>query len=325
MKPIALIALLIISCKGFSHTLPDRQAGDTVRKYFNAQSAAVEKDSASYIRVGYPKEGKWYAREYLINGNILTSEGYYTNESLQVEDGPFRFYSGKTYSGSGSYKQGKRTGSWQSMYDDGKKKDTAYYVDGIMVGAGRVWYNSGKVKTTSQTDEHGNGTEKGFYENGKIEHQGTYSNGKQNGKWTYYHANGKPSSIETMREGELVTAVCFDEEGNAVTKNCGAEVESDFHGGQAAWLKYLSKRASQAQYPPAYFKKQIYGTVVVQFIVDENGAVTNVEVIQSVHPALDAIAADVIRASPKWEPAMQHNRPVKSYKKQPIAFPKYPY
>jgi TonB family protein len=317
MKPTIALMLFLIPGSVFSQT-------DTVRKYFGDRYIPSDKENGWYVRVGYPAGNKWYAKEYLVAGDILYSEGYYTDASLQVPDGMFKFYSAQTYMGGGMYVQGKKTGSWQLVYDDGKRKDTAYYVNGIPLGASRAWYSTGKPMTVAQMDEKGNGTEKGLYENGKVEHSGNYVAGKKDGKWTYYYLTGKPSAIETMSNDSVIAVACFDEEGKPQA-SCGADAASDFPGGQSAWLRFLSKRASQAQYPPAYTKKQVWGTVVIQFVVDETGAVTNAEVIRSVHPALDAIALNIVRTSPKWQPAMQHNRLVKTHKKQPISFPKYPY
>jgi protein TonB len=58
-------------------------------------------------------------------------------------------------------------------------------------------------------------------------------------------------------------------------------------------------------------------TVVVQFIVDKEGNVSDVEALSGPAP-LQKEAIRVIRLSGKWEPAIQNGRPVRSYKKQPI-------
>jgi protein TonB len=58
-------------------------------------------------------------------------------------------------------------------------------------------------------------------------------------------------------------------------------------------------------------------TVVVRFIVDKEGNVSDVEAISGPAP-LQKEAVRVIRLSGKWEPAIQNGRKVKSYKKQPI-------
>ena len=95
------------------------------------------------------------------------------------------------------------------------------------------------------------------------------------------------------------------------------EIESEFPGGAKAWNKYLSDNFT---YPKAAVRKRIEGTVVVQFIVDRDGKVIDAEVVRSVHPLLDREALRLIQESPKWKPAIQGGRKVKSYKKQPVVF-----
>ena len=95
------------------------------------------------------------------------------------------------------------------------------------------------------------------------------------------------------------------------------EIESKFPGGAKAWQAYLG---ANFQYPKGAIKKNIQGTVIVQFIVRTDGSVTDVEVVQSVHPSLDREALRLIKESPNWIPAKQNGRKVNSYKKQPVVF-----
>ncbi|HEY4149384.1 MAG TPA: energy transducer TonB [Chitinophagaceae bacterium] len=94
------------------------------------------------------------------------------------------------------------------------------------------------------------------------------------------------------------------------------EIESDYPGGQGAWLRYLQKNL---QYPQDAIDNEIQGTVTVQFIVDKEGVVSDVEAISGPNE-LRSEAVRVIKKSGKWEPAVQNGRKVKSYKKQPITF-----
>ena len=61
---------------------------------------------------------------------------------------------------------------------------------------------------------------------------------------------------------------------------------------------------------------EIQGAVVVQFIVDKGGMVSDVEAISGPQELRDE-AVRVIKKSGKWTPAVQNGRQVKSYKKQP--------
>jgi protein TonB len=94
------------------------------------------------------------------------------------------------------------------------------------------------------------------------------------------------------------------------------EIESSYPGGQGAWARYLNK---SLRYPQEAIDQEIQGTVVVQFIVDKEGNVSEVEAISGAKE-LHAEAIRVIKKSGKWQPAVQNGRQVKSYKKQPIVF-----
>jgi len=94
------------------------------------------------------------------------------------------------------------------------------------------------------------------------------------------------------------------------------EIESEYPGGRAAWIRYLLKTLT---YPQVAQDNEIEGTVVVQFIVDREGNVSDVVAISGPED-LRAEAVRVIKRSGKWTPAVQNGRKVKSYKKQPIVF-----
>jgi len=96
------------------------------------------------------------------------------------------------------------------------------------------------------------------------------------------------------------------------------EIESEFPGGAAAWLRYLNKNL---RYPDDAVNNEIQGTVVVQFIVDKEGNVSDVQAISGPdNGGLREEAIRVIKKSGRWTPAVQNGRQVKSYKKQPIVF-----
>jgi len=94
------------------------------------------------------------------------------------------------------------------------------------------------------------------------------------------------------------------------------EIESEYPGGSAAWQRYLNKTL---RYPQEAIDNEIQGTVVIQFIVDKEGNVSDVEAISGPEE-LRSEAVRVIKKSGKWTPAVQNGRQVKSYKKQPIVF-----
>ena len=94
------------------------------------------------------------------------------------------------------------------------------------------------------------------------------------------------------------------------------EFESTFPGGDAGWLRFLK---SSLVYPPKAVRKKVEGTVVVQFIVEKDGSLSDIQAVSGPELLWDA-AIKVIKESPNWKPAVQNGKKVKSYKKQPITF-----
>jgi TonB family protein len=91
-----------------------------------------------------------------------------------------------------------------------------------------------------------------------------------------------------------------------------------FPGGDTAILKYV---AHNTVYPEAAKKNGITGKVIVRFIVEKNCSVSEVTVLQSVNPELDAEAVRVIKTLPKFEkPAKNGGVAVRCFYMLPITF-----
>jgi periplasmic protein TonB len=94
------------------------------------------------------------------------------------------------------------------------------------------------------------------------------------------------------------------------------EIESEYPGGLAAWARYLTKNLN---YPEEALNAEVQGVVVVRFIVDKDGNVSDVEAISGPNELRNE-AVRVIKKSGSWTAAVQNGRKVKSYKSQPINF-----
>jgi periplasmic protein TonB len=97
------------------------------------------------------------------------------------------------------------------------------------------------------------------------------------------------------------------------------EIEASFKGGEAAWRRFLEKNLNPSTPVDNNAPEGTY-TVWVQFVVDREGAISDV-VAQTKHGyGMEEEAVKVIKKGPKWEPAVQNGRKVKAYRKQPITF-----
>lgn len=112
-------------------------------------------------------------------------------------------------------------------------------------------------------------------------------------------------------EGELI-------ESAGVNSICGnSKVPPQYPGGYEALITYL---IHHVKYPPEAFKKKIEGKVIVTFVVEKDGSITNVKVKSAVHPALDAEAVRVVKSMPKWKPGTENGKAVRVNYVLPITF-----
>ena len=96
------------------------------------------------------------------------------------------------------------------------------------------------------------------------------------------------------------------------------EKEAEFPGGVEAWARFLNKNL---RFPDEALNAGIQGSVMVQFVVDVNGNVSDVEVVSG--PEVGGLreeAVRVIKKSGKWVPALQNGRYVRAYRRQPVVF-----
>ena len=96
-----------------------------------------------------------------------------------------------------------------------------------------------------------------------------------------------------------------------------AEEMPMFPGNFMAMERFLSENI---RYPQKALKEGLEGTVVVELVVEKDGSLTNIRVIRGVAPCLDEEALRVINMMPKWKPARQHNRIVRSLYRIPVPF-----
>ena len=95
------------------------------------------------------------------------------------------------------------------------------------------------------------------------------------------------------------------------------EVMPEFPGGMAECLKFLGKNI---KYPVQSQQAGVQGKVIVQFVVEKDGSVSNPKVVRSIDPDLDGEAVRVISIMPKWKPGMQKGQPVRVKYTVPVTF-----
>lgn len=108
-----------------------------------------------------------------------------------------------------------------------------------------------------------------------------------------------------------------ESESNKIFNGDDVDQQPSFPGGTNALNTFI---ASNLKYPVWAQEKGIQGRVVVKFIVEKDGSISNVEVDRSVSPSLDNEAMRVVKAMPKWIPGQINGKAVKVECSHPFVF-----
>jgi TonB family protein len=96
------------------------------------------------------------------------------------------------------------------------------------------------------------------------------------------------------------------------------DVLPSFKGGD--FNKFRRWVQLNVDYPLEAAKVGLQGTVVISFVIERDGSVTNVQVVRSVHPELDKAAMRVVSRARGWEPALIKGEPQRVRYSIPIIF-----
>jgi len=91
----------------------------------------------------------------------------------------------------------------------------------------------------------------------------------------------------------------------------------EYPGGMQAMIEFLQ---TNMKYPEDAEKQKVEGRVMVQFVVETDGSISDVHVAKQVFPSLDAEAIRVVKAMPNWTPGKEKGRVVRVKYLLPIVF-----
>lgn len=290
--------------------------------YYLKDSGALvsTKDSADYWMEVSPPDTSiskflYVVREYGKNGKVRLQTTSKTND-LNL------FYHGK----------------YTTFYPDGRKMRTGEYVNGKFTGLETDYYHNGNIYNIKDYKSDGkvsfvecrDSTGKILSENGKgtwLEYNSNFKdttakgeiiNGRMNGIWTgktddsgefrNVYENGVLTQHDAYKKFEVSPADYANAKPGAVPA---------FPGGIETFYKFLAKTI---RYPKEARDAGIQGKVVISFMVETDGSLSDMKIERSVHATIDGEALKVMRLSPKWIPAMKDGKPVRMQYSVPINF-----
>ncbi len=90
-----------------------------------------------------------------------------------------------------------------------------------------------------------------------------------------------------------------------------------FPGGSAALMSYLN---GNTKYPVVAQENGVQGKVIISFVVERDGSISDVKVARSVDPSLDREAQRVVKSMPRWTPGKQNGQTVRVKYTVPVVF-----
>lgn len=163
------------------------------------------------------------------------------------------------------------------------------------------------------------GIARSFYKDGELLDSSFYNDQSEKVYSYHYFENGRlrgESHYDPSTKKENVKG--YDSTGKEISGFI-LEQEAEFKGGQDGWRNHIVKNLN----PNVPVKKKAEeGTykVIIRFIVSPDGSLSDISPETSLGYGMEEEAIRVIKKSPRWNPAIQYNRPVKAYRRQPITF-----
>lgn len=294
-----------------------------VEKFYDYKWTECESSLARFYSITTKTDSGYYTKDYYIKEKRLQMSGNYLDSLCEVKNGSFSFYHANgVLKSSGKYIKDKKEGLWMNFHNNGFMTDSTVYFKGKQIGESLSWYPNGYPRDSIVLNEDRSGVHVSWFDNGFPAAAGRYSSDmKQNGMWKFFHSNGNVSSIEIYDDSKLINKQYFNEKGEVLTDTTNTDRQAKFRGGIEAWLRYIS---NHIYFPDGYKIVNADGVkVVITFTVNEKGEIEDVFTSTPFDKKFDEIAEKVINKSPKWKPAIEHNRNVKQVFQQPVFFKNY--
>lgn len=92
------------------------------------------------------------------------------------------------------------------------------------------------------------------------------------------------------------------------------EMQPTFKGDINLWL------AQNMRYPKEAVKNNIEGKVIVSFVIEKDGSVSNIKALKSPHSSLTEEVVRLVKAMPNWNPGTMSGKPVRVKYTLPLSF-----
>jgi TonB family protein len=312
--PIVLFSCILNFAALAQKPKKDAAQPDSVAFYMsNSHTMAHNQTDAQFLRLIIKTKG-----------GLFEVQNYYP-------DGVLRLLA-KTTLQQVDFEQGAQ-GTCTEYYRNGNKHIVRKYDEGALVGDDSTFYANGQLfNVVSHTKtgyffkrcldtlgkviaDKGNGV---WINRDEDDQQQTLTgpivNGRENGLWIQKYTGDTVAYKVEFKDGIVVPGRDFRQVGQIFSS---VDVQPSFGSNDPEFGRYLSRAI---KYPAYAREHNITGRVILTFIVEKDGTLTDIKVLKSPHESLSAEAVRMLKASPRWRPGMMNGKPVRVQFSVPVSF-----
>jgi TonB family protein len=323
MQKCVINILFLAAFIGFSTSNAIAQKRQNVYFMKDNGKRISTRDSADFIRiVSEPDSGSnlYNINEYYPKGNPKLIGKTSKIEPPVLEGYCVTFFTNRKRKSYSFYKSGHLFGDAFEYFSNGtmytakkyaERKQNQFSIDCLINTCND---STGKALVTD-----GNGYYVG-YDSAfkKIYEEGNVKAGLKDGEWKGHDENRYDTIafVEQYDNGKMIHGSAVDKYKKEY-QYTQRQVEPEFKGGETALYKYLGYAI---RYPAEAKENKIQGLVILNFVVEKDGSVADIEVWKSPDSQLTEEAIYVLKHSPKWTPGMIYGRKVRVQYTLPVNF-----
>ncbi|MFI5140037.1 MAG: TonB family protein [Sphingobacteriales bacterium] len=321
IKPLFLFILcLLVAGAAFA------QKRDTSVYFLNTGGRVVStKDSADFILLILPPDtvvdkNLFIVEEFYKNGKRRLITGSRTNDLNMKLQGLFiGFFPNGHRMKVSNYENGEPVGDQIEYYPNGKFYNKKSYVK-TFTEETELLLKDCKDSTGNVLAEGGNGKWIKFDSSfEKIEEEGQIENGHEEGAWRS-KISDTVFLVNEYKNGIKVSSKTLDKAGKEIKDPrifTSVDQVPEFPGGLDEFMRLLVRHLD---YPARARENGTQGRVIICFIVEKDGSLTDIKVVRGIGDGCDEEAVRVIKLSPRWKPGMQNGHAVRVAYSVPISF-----
>lgn len=305
MKKMKVLTLLLLipgitahAQKGYKAYYQDQLNKGEKIIYADYQSISIRTAEGDYVKkIFYPekkilthaltcKDSDFYVkhgpcREWYDNGQ-LWKEGAYKNDKA---DGVWTFYSydNGTKAEYGAFENGEKTGKWTALDSLGRITREQFFKAGKLHGECSIYSTDGQLAITQQ------------FEDGK-----------------------KISEQRLLDNPDVYSSINEALDNQPYLKEC--EHENAEQRQACTGRKYLETIYKNIKYPAQAREEGIMGDVLIRFMIEKDGSVSNFTVLRGVCEVIEKECLRVMKFIPEWMPGMKSGKPVRVWYNAPVKF-----